>query len=197
MKGRCCRRGGGSSKTGEHLVFDCASRKGLGGKCASGARVADRHGQPRPRSLFSSLTMSLIESFLEIIATRSANAGLYLSSSLSVILCQIGRITFRPPLSLANRPFSSCSVQCFFLKNAFEKTTIPNREFARPRPIEARRPSPQTMRSLSYQTRIPARLAALTSGSTNPYLQTRDRQTRRIWLSSSLSPDCSSMCFAA
>ena len=38
-----------------------------------------------------------------------------------MILCQIGSITLRPFLSMANRPFSSCSVQCFFFRKALEK----------------------------------------------------------------------------
>ena len=48
--------------------------------------------------------MSATESLLVIIAMRSANAGLYLMSSRSVILCQIGKMTLRPSLSFANKP---------------------------------------------------------------------------------------------
>src|SRR6266849_9924930 len=64
------------------------------------------------------LTISLIESFCETLAIRSANAGLYSSKSPRVTLCQIGKITFLPYRSLTNSPLSSCSVQCFPIRNA-------------------------------------------------------------------------------
>ena len=120
-----------------------------------------------PRMALRLLTISLIESLCETFAMRSANLGLYLTKSPRVILCQIGKITFWPDRSLAKSPFSSCSVQCFPLRNALEKTTIPYRELASPRSIELLRSSPHPSMFLSYQTRIPARSRAFTSGVTN------------------------------
>lgn len=62
---------------------------------------------------------------MESLARRSANAGLYSIKSSRVIPCQMGRITFFPGASLAKRALSSCSVHFFFLRKAFENTTIP------------------------------------------------------------------------
>src|SRR5207249_2802487 len=100
-----------------------------------------------PRNSFSFLTISQMGFWSDLIAIRSTKDRLYSARSSCVMSCQIGNITFLPSRSFANSPFNSCSVQRFFLRKAFENTTIPYFEFMRPLSMERRRSSPQDIKS--------------------------------------------------
>ena len=105
----------------------------------------------------------------ESIANLSAKGGLKARISARDTLCQIGRMTLPPAISLAVRPRSSYSGH-FLARNAGERTTRPNRALARPSSILLLRLSPSFRENLSYQTLRPNPVSAFANGSTKLFL---------------------------
>jgi len=115
---------------------------------------------------------------LESIASLSAKGGLKASISTRDTLCQIGRMTLPPAISLAVRPRSSYSGH-FLARKAGERTTRPNRALARPSSILLLRLSPSFRENLSYQTLRPNPASAFANGSTRPFLSSEACETNR------------------